>query len=169
MAYKLGGNAKIYYGHTNRTSWPSSGASAEIDGLIYHVGDVKLGLDKADEDSTTRDTIGFETSFATLVKASVGFKILYDNADTSYQALRNNFFNSAGPTMAIAVLDGLDTAIGTEGLWSDMQVFKFEKGEPVKGLQSVDVELKPALNTNYSGSNITPPQWIKVGTGPISV
>lgn len=158
MAYKLGGNGRIYYGGTSRTSWPTSGAASGLT-ILNRVGDVKLPLEKGEDDATTRDTPGWEASFATLIKGAVDFKLLYDSADAGYQALETNFFATSGATLALAILDGDKATVGTKGLWADFQVFKFEKGENVKGIQTVDVTIKPGL---APGTNTLGPAWVTV-------
>jgi hypothetical protein len=163
---KLGGQAAIYFSTGSvRTSWPTSGAAASLQ-LIKRVGDVTIGYEKGDEDSTTRDTNGFETSFAALIKAPINIKLIYDPTDSSYQALEANMFSMSGTTLCVACLDGPATTNGSRGLWADMEVFEWKKGEPVKGLQTVDVVLKPALNIN-AGTNLTNAQYVIVGQGSI--
>lgn len=165
MSFKLGGNAKIYYGGTTRVSWPTSGAAAGLT-VLNRVGDVTIDSEKNDEDSTTRDTGGVETSFGGLIKVTVNAKLVYDPTDAGYQALEANYWSNNGQSIALAALDGPSTTVGTRGLWMDAQVLSWKKGEPVKGLQTVDVTFKPVINTNYTGTNATNAEWIVVGTGP---
>ncbi len=160
-AFKLGGVAGFYYGPTNtRTAWPTSGAAANLN-VIKHVGDLKLMMDKEKLDATTRDTAsgGWKAFVAALIDGGVEFKLNYDPTDTSYQALSANFFANDGRTFQCAILNGDKGTVGTEGLWIDAQVFKFEKGEPVNGLQTMDVAIAPAL---ASGTSALPPSWITV-------
>lgn len=160
MSYKLGGNARLYYGGTStRSAWPGTGAAGGLS-ILRHVGDLKLNLDREKVDATTRDTPGFDTYFGGLVDANVSFQIKYDPSDAGYQALESNFFATNGATLQIACLDGDSATTGTKGLWMDAQVFKFEKGEPVKGLQTIDVEIAPAL---ASGTSALGPSWVTVG------
>jgi hypothetical protein len=166
MAYTLGGNAVLYYSATTqRATWATAVVSTGLN-IVRHVGDLTLDVDKNEEDVTTRDTPGFETSMMTLIKAGVSFKVIKDTADASYLALRNNFFSSSGACIAMAVLDGPVATNGTEGLWSDFQVQKFTIGQTVKGVQTVEVTIKPALNT-AAGTNALGPQYVIVGTGSI--
>jgi hypothetical protein len=158
MAYKLGGNGAIYYGGTTRASWPTSGAAAGL-AILNRVGDVKLNLEKGDEDSSTRDTTPYETSFAGFIKASIDFQLKYDSADAGYLAMEASYFSTNTATISLAILDGKTTAAGYKGLWADFQIFKFEKSEPVKGLQTVDVTVRPSLNTS-AGTNVLPPSWV---------
>lgn len=164
MSFKLGGNAKFYYGGTSRAAWPTSGAATGLT-LLNRVGDVEIDAEKIELDSTTRDSNGFATSFAGLIKAPVSLKLVYDPADAGYAALEANFWSNSGASMAIAVLDGDKATVGTRGLWYDAQVFSWKKGESVEGLQTVDVTFKPVINT-AAGTNAVSPEWVVVGTGP---
>lgn len=167
MAYKLGGLAKLYIGTagTGRATWPTGTNTIPSLTLVGRVGDLKLNIEMAKLDATTRDTPGWVANYPGLNDATIDFQLKYDPADATYQTLRTMVFGTARNTIPLAILDGDKATSGTEGLWCDAMVFKFDKGEPVKDLQVVDVTMAPAL---ASSSNAVSPQWIVAGTGPVT-
>lgn len=164
--YALGQNANLSFSTTTaRASWPSSGAAASLV-TLHHVGDVMVNFDKDEFDATTRDEPGFATKLMTLINASITIKLIKDTSDAGYIALRNNFFSNQGATIPIACMDENPATTGAEGLWADMQVKSFKRGEPVKEYQTMDVELVVSKNTSL-GTNALGAQYVVTGTGSI--
>lgn len=164
MGAKLGAAAKLYRLSTGtRATW---NATLDADGFS-HVGAAPAGLDEVPNckdvtipleddkaDASTRGNNGFKAYLQGLTDAAITISMIYDPADPDLQAfLKAKMTKTPIP---LAILDGDKATLGTQGLWADFAVFKFEKQEPLEGAQMVNVEIAPA----YSAVG---PEWVKVG------
>lgn len=154
MGFKLGQDAKIYRLTTGtRAAWPSTEDPANL-AEITNVRDVTVNMTKSEADATTRGSGGWKQTVAALKDASVDFEMVWDDADTHFEAIKDSFV-SGNAAVALAILDGVSDTAGTQGLWADFMVTGFEKGEPLEGVQMVKVTVKPT----YSA---VAPQWVTV-------
>ena len=160
----LGLAAKLYRVPSTgaaRVAWPGTGiASGALE--ITSVKDLSLSLQKEKGDTTTRGSGGFKTERGTLIGASATFSMLYDDADVHIIAFENAYFAPPGGTnrvVPLAILSGSNT--GSTGIWSDCEVFKFDKKEPLNGVQLVDVEVSPTDTGPGTNSRVT--AFITVG------
>lgn len=116
-----------------------------------NVEDVKLSIDADEADATTRAGGGFGASEPAILNASVDFTSIWDHADTGQQLFVTAFTGKT--SMDLAVMDGASSGAGSQGLRALFKVFKMERGEPIKGLASVDFSVKPCYNPT------NPPTW----------
>lgn len=164
MAAKLGLAAKLYRLSTGtRATW----GTANVDGIhegaapasldeVGNVRDLTLNLDKGEADVTTRGNNGWRARLATLKDGGMEFQMVYDETDVDVAAFLGSWLNNT--PIALAALSGASDVVGTQGLWADFDVFRFEKGEELENAQMVTVGVRPT----YSA---VAPEWVEV-TGP---
>ncbi len=160
MALKISVNAKLYYLDTPpRASW----GAEDTDGLakgpapdhlqeIANVKDIKQPLEKDKADVTTRKS-RYKATKGTLRGISIDIPMEYDTEDDALIALQTAYLTDT--TIALAVLDGDATVIGTMGFWADFEVTKMEKDEALADSQMVTFTVEPAWGS-------VPPEWIQV-------
>lgn len=142
MAVVLGMNCKLYRQTSGtRAAWPASGAAPNLD-LVGNVRDANLNLEKAEADTTTRGNNGWRSTVGTLKDGTVEFEMVWDNADADFTAFKNAYFDDT--TIAVAVLDGLSTTAGSQGLWADFNVTNFTRSEALEDAVKASVSLKIA-------------------------
>lgn len=156
MAAKLGLDAKLYYD----TSADPYGSPTWVE--IGNCQDLTINLDKSEADVTVRANNGWEAILGALKAGGLDFKMIYDNADGAFVAVRNAFLNNTN--LHIAAMDGPMVAptggTASQGLWAVMTVTKFTKNEPLKEAQTVDVTIKPTYHTTLH------PQWMSGTVAP---
>jgi hypothetical protein len=128
MAYKLGLDAKLYYGAAGTT------ASSEL----KNVKDVTLNLETGEADVTTRAAEGWRATAATLKDASVEFTMIWDTEDEGFTAIKNAYFG--GNPLSLFVTDGEES-----GLDADFVVTSFSRSEPLEEALTVSVTCKPTI------------------------
>ena len=139
MAFILGRNHKLYYQSTGtRAAWPATGAPASLV-LVGNARDVTFSGDAATADVSTRGGGKFRQQVATLNDAEVEFEMVYDTADTAFTFMRGAWI--AGTVFGVAVLDGVSTVTGTQGLWMDAVVSGFEWTQELEEAGKVSVTL----------------------------
>jgi hypothetical protein len=116
-----------------------------------NVMDVKLPIDADEAEATTRGMNGWKALEPAILAAGVEFSSIWDTTDALVSALITAFF--AKTSLDFAVLDGPSSGSGSQGLRAVMKVFKFERGEPIDGVATIDFGIKP----NYNPTN--PPVW----------
>jgi len=130
MEMLIGLNAKLYQGN------PGASAGTEVD----IVGTVKLALEVGEATVKIRAS-QFELSETTLFKASLEFDILWDETNSSFNALWTAF-----TTKAARAFKCLSKANG-KGIDGDFKIFKFERTEdPEQGIMA-SVSIKPCPST----------------------
>ena len=139
----LGKDCKIYYKTVLLTGAPDANGWT----LLDIVKDVRLGLDKDEADVTIRANDGWKSTVGTLKDASIEFDIRWDTDDNGYRALRAAFMDDI--EVAFAVMDGLMAGSASQGLASNMNVFKFERGEPLAGEATASITIKPSSQTSW--------------------
>ena len=115
------------------------------------VKDVTLNLEDGEEDAATRGAGGWQQDEPGLRKAGLEFQIPLDTSDANYTALRDAYLARA--FLDLAALDGPASGGNSQGLRAIMKIFKFSRGEPLNGVATVDVTIKPC----YEVTN--PPAW----------
>ena len=145
MSVRYGLDAKLYYDVAGvaHNTWTEFDKAREV----------TLALEKGEIDVTTRANAGWEATAGKLKKASIEFQMPSDPADAGYLAFENCYHS--GAVIGIACMDGSIIVAGNKGLKADMKVLKFERAEPLDGVQMISVTLKPT----YSA---TAPSWYTV-------
>lgn len=128
MAYKLGLEAKLFYGSAGST------ASSEL----TNVKDVTLSLETGEADVTTRAAEGWRATAATLKDASVEFTMIWDTEDAGFSAIKSAYFG--GKPLSLFVSDGEGS-----GLDADFVVTGFSRSEPLEEALTVSVTCKPTI------------------------
>ena len=152
MSKKRGKDAKLYYLSTGtRAAWPASGPPDNLT-EITNCRDLKIGFEKTEIDASTRAS-SYEAILTGLKKAPLEWGMVYDTADTAYQAIRDAFFNDT--VIALAVLDGDADTAGTQGFWADWEILKFEEDEALEGAYLVNVSAKPSGRSDVAPARVT--------------
>lgn len=141
MSVVLGLDAKLFRGAAGST------ASTEV----TNVKDLTLNLESGEADVTTRATQGWRATVATLKDASLEFGILYDTADTDFQAFQSAYLNNT--PLALFITDGAGS-----GLDADFSVTGFSVEQPLEEAMTVSVTAKPTASTRA-------PAWTNSGGG----
>lgn len=145
MAYKLGLDCKLFY---NVVGIGGGGTWEELS----NAKDVTLGVETGEADATTRGNNGWKATVATLKDASIEFEMVWNTDDAGFQAIKDAWLNKT--PIGIAALDG---ALNSgEGLVADMMVMNFSRSEPLEGVATVSITLKPTFSANA-------PQWVEDG------
>ncbi|HUS97570.1 MAG TPA: hypothetical protein VMX97_12590, partial [Hyphomicrobiaceae bacterium] len=143
MSVKYGLDAKIYY--------DAAGVADDVWTELTRAREVTLGSEIAEVDLTTRANGGWEAAGGKLRKGSVELQIPWDPADAGFETFEDAYFGDT--VLGIACMDGdIDGTTPAKGLKADMHVLKFERAEPLDGVQMASVTVKPT----YSA---TPPYW----------
>jgi len=145
MALRLGMDGKLYR-NTGTYAVP-------VWELITNVKDLTLNLEAGEADVTTRGNAGWRATVATLKDGSIEFEMVWDTGDAAFTAVQQAFFNTG--TIEFAVMDGLITATGSQGLRATMSITNFSRSEPLEEAISVSVTAKPTYTTN-------PPVWMVI-------
>jgi hypothetical protein len=143
MAIKLGMDAKLY---RNTGSFASPTWN-----LIPNVKDLTLSLETGEADVTTRGNNGWRATVATLKDGSVEFEMIWDTEDDDFTAIRNAFLNNT--SLELAILDGLSSVAGSQGLRASFMITGFTRNEPLEEAITVSVSAKPTYSAN-------PPAWM---------
>jgi predicted secreted protein len=134
----LGLDAKLYRNTGNYASptWVE----------VENVKDVTLGLSKSEADVTTRKNGGWRAIVGALKEGVVSFEMLWDTADTDFQAFLDAWLNDT--SIEVLCLDGSVSAGGSEGLRATFSVIQFERQEPLEEAIKVAVTIKPTYADN---------------------
>lgn len=134
----LSEDAKLYY---NTGSYASPTWT-----LICNVKDLTLNMSNDETDTTTRCGGGTREYIAGLTDISITFNMLYDPADTPWEAIRAAFMTKA--SLEFLCLDGLVATAGSEGLRATMVVTSFNITQTLGDTIMTDVTLRPTPNAN---------------------
>ena len=115
--------------------------------------DVTLNLEKGEADVTTRGANGWRQRIGTLKDASLDVELVWEQGDADFEAIRDSFLNNS--LLDLAVMDGAIDEAGSQGLRSEMEVFSFNRAEPLDGAVMANASIKPAFSTNA-------PSWLVV-------
>lgn len=132
---KIGKNAKVYRnsGSYGSPSW------TEID----IVQSVTLSLTKSEAEVTFRGGGGWEAIVPTIKRASIDIMILHQTQDSSYQVLRAAYM--ADTVLDYLIVDTTRTTQYAEGLRLYANIMEFTREEPIDGVLTDKLVLKPAL------------------------
>ncbi len=130
MAIVLGLDAKLLRG--------TAGATAATE--VTNVKDLSLNLESGEADVTTRATVGWKASVATLKEASLEFGMLYDTEDADFTAFQEAYFSNT--PLALFVTDGAGG-----GLDADWSITGFSMEQNLEEAVTVSVTAKPTAST----------------------
>ena len=146
MSHVIGLDAKLYY--------DAAGVGVGTWTELTNVRDVTLNLEKSEADVTTRANNGWRAIAALLKDGSVEWEMVWDSDDAGFTAIKDAYFN--GTLIGLAIMDGVITTPGSQGLQANFEVMNFSRSEPLEDALKVNVTVKPG----YSPS--TPPAWVTV-------
>lgn len=147
MSLVLGLDAKLYIDE-------SAGYAGPDWGEVKNAMDVTLNLEGGEANVSTRGSGGWEAIVATLKRASVDFKMLWDTNDVNFTMIKDAFLNRTA--INVAAMDGVVTTPGSQGLRAVCIVSKFTRNEALEEALTVDVTLKP---TYFPADE---PEWLVV-------
>jgi predicted secreted protein len=137
MAYKLGLDAKLFYGE--------AGTQGKTE--LTNVKDVTLSLTSGEADVTTRGAAGWRAYAATLKEGSLEWDMIWDTEDAGFKAIQKAFFDNEA--VALFVSDGAGN-----GLDADFVITAFSRSEPLEEAITVSVTARP---TNVTRA----PAWVE--------
>jgi len=141
----------VKYGHEMKLYWCAAGIGGTPTwSLASAVRNLKLTPDPVTVDASTRGGGAWKQTAVAMHDATVDFDLPWDSEDETLQALKAAYFGRT--TVGVAVMDGAIDEAGSEGLWMDAAVVKFERDEPLEGEVTVAVSLKPGVSENA-------PEW----------
>lgn len=132
---KLGKNAKVY----RNTGTYDSPTWVEID----IVQDVTINLTYSEVVATYRGASDYEMTIPVKAMISVDVMILHQTQDSNYQALRAAAI--AKSSMGFLITDTTRTTQYAEGPRLVACIFEFTRAEPIDGLETDKLTLKPTL------------------------
>lgn len=140
MTYSLGRDARFY---RNTGTWASPTWSD-----INNVRDLTLNLESDEIDVTTRGTAvnGFKAVVSGLSSGGIEFDMVWDPTDAAFTAIKDAWLNKT--TIELAAMSGDIATSGSQGLHADFAVLNFSRGEPLEGVQTVTVSVKPSYSDN---------------------
>ena len=124
MSEKLGHEMVLKYGAAGTTSGNTT---------VNTVRDLDLDMDATEVDATSRDNAGWKKTRSGLRSWRVSFEMLYDPANTAWEAIRTAYF--AGTSIGCSVLDGS----AGEGVSGAVYVTSFGRGEPLDDMVTTAV------------------------------
>ena len=147
MALKLGFQGKLYYHATLITSStvPSTWT------LVDNAEDVTVSDAMREVDVETKLAAGVEEIEPSSLLAGLEFTMVYDPADTATAAMEVAY--RARTAMAWGAFDAT-WASTVKGLIFNGKITKFERQQPVKGVQKVAITIKPCFASYARGHTI---------------
>ena len=146
MPAKLGMDAKLY----RNTGTYASPNWVEI----TNVKDLTLNNEKGEADVTTRANNGWRATIGTLKDGSIEFEMVWDTGDANFTAIQAAFFSNT--PIEFAVMDGVITQAGTQGLRATMAIMSFTRNEALEEAITVSVTAKPTYAEHA-------PEWMVIG------
>jgi hypothetical protein len=144
MGIKIGRDGALYInsGSHGSPSW----TEVEI------VQDVTMSGDAETADADNRSAGIYGADVVVKLGLGVEFKLLWDTSKAYVLTLWNTFH--AGTSLDVLVLDGPVGTTGSRGVRATCCINKFTKAEPIRGIQTYDVGMKPTYDPDYP-----PAQW----------
>jgi hypothetical protein len=125
---------------------------------INNVNDaLNQGLAFEEADATVRVAgtgVKVKMSEPTLLGVEISWRMLEDLDDADFLAIRTAFF--ARTPLDIVLHSGPLADSGETFLRMEYKVFNFAKGEPLNGINTHDVTIKPCYSTNAPQYGVTP-------------
>ena len=143
MGIKLGFEAKLYFcvaGIGGTPTWTE----------LKNVKDVSLNIEASEADVTTRANGGHKAVVGGLKEATLEFESPWDPDADGFEELRDAFLNRT--SVGLAAMDGGIAVAGSQGLWADCAILKFDRQEKLDEAIVVSVTAKPTYSANA-------PQW----------
>ncbi len=128
----LGKDAKIYQG----TAAGELSTLTEMD----NVKDVKLNLEAAEANITTRANGGWKATAPALRECTCEFEMVWKPGDTGFEAIKDAFLG--GTTLELAVLDQARETVGAQGPKGSFAITAFSRNEPLEEAITVSVTAK---------------------------
>jgi predicted secreted protein len=147
MSVKLGDEMKLYLcaaGIGGTPEWTE----------VTLVKDVTLSHSKGEADVSTRGGGGWKQIVGAMKEAVIEFEMVWDTEDAAFQLVKDAYFNDT--LLGLAVMDGPIATPGSEGLWADCAILKFDRKEPLENAVTVGVTAKPTYSAEV-------PQWKVIG------
>lgn len=107
---------------------------------VTNVRDLTRSLEKSLADASIRGT-SFRLQVGTLKDLSVEFQMVYDPADTAYEAFEEAFFDDLD--IELLILDGPIGTAGSKGIRFEAQVSNFTVNEALEDVGLTDVTVVP--------------------------
>jgi hypothetical protein len=153
--------AKLYWLSTGtRASWGSPAAAPSGLEEIKSAVDLTIPGTRSTSDTTDRGSGDFVTEDVGKVEAKIAFKCSDRTSDAGRDGLQDAFQADPSTTnsiIALAILDGDKDTAGSQGLWADFKVTKFEESHPINGVREYNVEVTPYNST-------VAPEWVVVSS-----
>lgn len=162
VSTKLGWDGKSYI---NSSTY---GAPSWVE--IKPARDVTLIDSMTDVDSTTREDAGNKTSVPGLRAVGIDFDIRKDRADASYLLLEAAYL--ARTSIDVMVLDNSRLVDGAEGVRYTGVVIEFGEGQPLDGMITRTVKIRPTPSTHVPEQMIlvvSPSVPVIVSTAPLNI
>jgi len=144
MSYKVGFEAKIFYG--------TAGTKAATE--LKHVADsVSLNIEKGSVEVAVRSS-EWKKVLSGLKDASEEFTLAGNTADAGFQAIKTAFFGNSMIALFIA-----DAETGGSGLDADFEITTFNRSEGLEDVINYAVTAKPSANSERE------PAWVDGSSG----
>lgn len=127
---------------------------AAVGVLVDNARDVKIPLSKGEADVSTRGGGGWKAAAGAMKDASIDFDMLYVESDPNFATLLDSFNN--GTAVGVRAAKGDPAVAGTEVFEADCEVLKIDEAEPLDGVTTYAVTMKPTFSAN-------PPRTFTVG------
>lgn len=135
--YKLGMNAKLYFGAAAEK--PSTLNPATMT-EIGNVKDVTLNMEAGEADITTRGNQGWRATAPTLRECTLEFEMQWKPGDAAFEAVKTAFLSSG--EIAFAALSDAHNSDGAEGPVGNFSITNFSRNEPLEEAITVSVTAK---------------------------
>lgn len=138
MSIRLGMDMKLYYVTGGGPLITTVPLTTWVE--IPNVRDLTLNTEKGEADVTTRGNGGWRAMVGTLKEGGADFQMVYDTADTGFDAIKDAFMNNTA--IGLAIMDGNIATPGSEGLIGNFSVTKFNIPQPLEDATKVDVTVR---------------------------
>lgn len=160
ISTKLGWGAKAY------VNSGSHGSPTWVE--MKPVRDVTLADSMTEVDSTTREDAGNKTGVPGLRQLGMDFDMRKDRADAAYLLIEAAYL--ARTSIEVLILDGSRLVSGSEGIIYTAAVIEFGEGQPLDGMVTKTVKLRPtpsAYTPTQSIIVVTPEAPTFLSTAPL--
>lgn len=138
MADIQGKDAKLYYGAAVVGAGADPSATSWTE--LTKARDVSLGIDVGESDASTRAS-SWKYSRPNLKAGGLEIELLWDNTNAGQTALRDACLN--GTPISMACMDGSIAVTGSQGFVSNMNVYGFNRPEPLTDGVMLTITVKP--------------------------
>ena len=131
-------DCKLYYKAAAHAAWVGVAGLTELGNCR----NVTLTMTSDEADTTTRTNNGWKANEPTLKSAQIEFEMVWDNTDDGFTAFMDAWINRT--KLSVACLTG--STAGSKGLWAACKVFSFTREEPLEGVATAKVVIKPCFD-----------------------